>query len=147
MRAREIKQLYDVRWLTEEQARSRLPPEEWPSLGKPSEYPWTPLKIDKPTGTRDEIIAALRLHLKRTYSDINFDSSAADSPDMATSFDDDQLADIRSLFRNADEIEEGDINTEMAGASSEATHSGPTSGATAGPLQTGGYPGSARDGA
>jgi len=69
MTAREVMRLYDIRWLTEEQAKSRLDPGELVALDneRRDEYPWTHLKLEKPTGSPDEVISALRLHIKRTY--------------------------------------------------------------------------------
>ncbi|KIM87988.1 hypothetical protein PILCRDRAFT_814661 [Piloderma croceum F 1598] len=47
MRAKEIRQLYHIQWLTKEQALSRLSPGELEI--RSSEYPWTPLKLERPS--------------------------------------------------------------------------------------------------
>jgi hypothetical protein len=65
------------------------------------EYPWTHLKVEKPIGTHDEVVSALRIHIKRTYagrkyllgehdvSDIEFDGHnvTMDHPHSVLSID------------------------------------------------------------
>lgn len=67
----EVWHLCDMGWLTEEQAKTCSNPADWPSLMDASvrrpEYPWTPLKLEKPTGTDEEVLAALRRHRNSTY--------------------------------------------------------------------------------
>jgi hypothetical protein len=114
MSTKEIRQLYAIRWLTEEQARSRLPPGERLSFAEldnhPSDYPWTRLKLKRPYGTRDEIIAALRRHLKHTYHldendfrNIEFDGNIVDPEHSPTVLD---------IYSQNVDIEMGDASSD-----------------------------------
>jgi hypothetical protein len=114
---------------------------------RPSEYPWTHLKLEKPTGTQDEVVAALRLHLKRTYSDIDFDDSITDPRDTDNVDSHPQHADIHSSSRKANENGEEDADIKMADVLSVASDSSLMSGAVTGQLHTGEHRGSVRDGA
>jgi hypothetical protein len=114
MRAKEIRQLYHIRWLTKEQALSRLSPGELEI--RSSEYPWIPLKLERPSGTQDEVIAALRHHLRRTYhlddnevANVEFVGNIAEAEHAPTLLD----VDIHSQ----------QIDIEMSGVSSDAVDS------------------------
>lgn len=67
---KEVLHLYDMGWLTKEQAERCMRVNERPLLNtenRPAEHPWVPLDVEKPTGTLEEILEALRLHIQRTY--------------------------------------------------------------------------------
>lgn len=72
VRAGEVRRLFDMGWLTEDEARGALPQAEmWDEIlsreRRECEYPWIPLNIDRPSGTTEEVIDALRQHMRRTY--------------------------------------------------------------------------------
>ena len=134
MRTREITRLFYIQWLTEEQARSRLSPEEWVALEDKQalSYPWTHLKLEKPTGTRDEVVAALRHHLKRTYprqdsqelldeynSEIEFDRN-----DPSTDYNErlPEYPKPTSITFSSDGCGAEDTDTHMAEASNDAMY-------------------------
>jgi hypothetical protein len=124
MRAKEIRQLYHIRWLTKEQALTRLSPEELEIC--PSEYPWTPLKVERPTGTRDEVMAALRHHLKRTYRPDDEVANIEVARNIAEGKHAPTLRDVDSHSQQVD-IEMSDVSSDAVDstlAGDEWSHSG-----------------------
>jgi hypothetical protein len=69
MGRREVRRLVEIGWLTEEQVQvgAGFTPEEWDESVSPKEYPWIPLRFERPTGTPEEMLECLRRQIDVTY--------------------------------------------------------------------------------